>query len=91
MIQFFPTPVLPSKRKFPRLNRALPLVVLGISLAASLWLWRLLDQNFQQKAQSDFDDTTSEISQRIVKRLNDHEQVLLGGVGLFSAQGNVTR
>ncbi len=91
MIQFFPTPVPPSRRKYPRLNRALPLVVLGISLAASLWMWRLLDQSFQQKAQSDFDDTTSEITQRIVKRLNDHEQVLLGGVGLFGAQGNVTR
>ncbi len=69
----------------------LPALVLCASLATSLFLWRLLDENYQSKAAETFNDITTVVSRQIENRLHDHEQVLLGGVGLFNGSGQVTR
>ena len=74
------------------LTRFIPLLVLCISLALSLGMWRTLDNNYRQKAEITYKDLTEDLSQRLVNRLHDHEQVLLGGVGLFNAANTeVTR
>jgi PAS domain S-box-containing protein len=73
------------------LIKILPILVLAISLAASLVLWRMLDASFKQKALSSYDDLTSGITQQIMKRMHDHEQVLLGGAGLFNTMKDVSR
>ncbi len=91
MMNYRPKLVLPPTRKFPWLTKYLPLVVLGISLSVLLMQWRLLDQSFHRTAEGVFDEIASDITNRIVNHLHEHEQVLLGGVGLFNAQGEVTR
>jgi PAS domain S-box-containing protein len=71
--------------------RVLPGAVLGLALTASLALWWMLETSLQEKAEDAFAAHASEISRLIADRLRDHEQVLLGGVGLFSASTAVTR
>jgi PAS domain S-box-containing protein len=78
-------------KKSYRVIKALPFLVLVISLSISLALWRMLDRSLVEKARSVYDDTTDTITRSIVKRLHDHEQVLLGGVGLFNTIGEVQR
>ncbi|MBF0509843.1 MAG: CHASE domain-containing protein, partial [Deltaproteobacteria bacterium] len=73
------------------LFKLLPFLVLGLSLLFTLLLWRMVDTGLRLKAQTIFSDKTNEIAMSIVKRMHDHEQVLLGGVGLFNAIGEVTR
>lgn len=71
--------------------KSLPLLALCIALAASLTLWRMIDLNFRAEAESYFKDISSDITRLIINRLNDHEQVLLGGAGLFNAKRDVSR
>ena len=73
------------------LGRLLPLLVLVISLCATLVMWRMLHDGIDQKIRQLFNVKAKGITTDIVNRLHDHEQVLLGGVGLFSANGDVTR
>ena len=73
------------------LGRLLPLLVLAISLCATLGMWRMLNDGIDQKVRQLFNVKAKGITTDIVNRLHDHEQVLLGGVGLFSANSNVTR
>jgi two-component system cell cycle sensor histidine kinase/response regulator CckA len=51
----------------------------------------MLDRSFKQKAGVVFTDITDDITNHVVKRLHEHEQVLLGGAGLFNASDEVTR
>jgi PAS domain S-box-containing protein len=78
----------PSARRWAQL---LPALVLAVALLGALVAWRLLDTSFRDRAQGIFDSTADEISHRLVQRLHDHEQVLLGAAGLFDARGEVTR
>jgi two-component system, cell cycle sensor histidine kinase and response regulator CckA len=71
--------------------RSMPLLVLVISLCATVFMWRLIDNGFRQEARHDFKDKSFEIVFLINEVLRDHEQVLRGGVGLFNTNGNVTR
>ncbi len=69
-----------------------PLLVLVISLASTFFLWRVIDGGIIDRAEQLFQSRTEEIARRIVKRLHDHEQVLLGGNALFHVKGEtVTR
>ena len=71
--------------------RLLPFGVFGLSLATTGVMWWLVSQSIRQKAYSVYTDRTSEIVERISKRLHDHEQVLRGVAGLFSAKQEVSR
>lgn len=73
------------------LGRMLSFCVFCLSLAASLMLWQALDQSFRERAFLAYSVSTRETVERVIRRLHDHEQVLLGGVGLFDAEGNVRR
>ena len=69
-----------------------PLLVLAISLASTFFLWRIVDRGIIERAEQLFQSQAEEIASRIVKRLHDHEQVLLGGNALFHVKGDaVTR
>jgi PAS domain S-box-containing protein len=70
----------------------IPLLVLAISLASTFFLWRTVDRGRIERAEQLFQRQAEEISSRLVKRLHDHEQVLLGANGLFHVKGDaVTR
>jgi signal transduction histidine kinase len=69
-----------------------PLFVLAVSLASTFFLWRIIDQGITERAEQLFENRVEEIASRLVKRLHDHEQVLLGGNALFHVKGDmVTR
>ncbi len=70
---------------------ALSVLVLCASLGTSLFLWWMLEQSYQNKAAETFAEITSVVSRQIEKRMHDHEQVLLGGVGLFNGSDQVSR
>lgn len=73
------------------LLKYLPLVVFCGSIAISFEIWRLLDQSFREKSLSAFNEITRDITSSFVNRLHEHNQVLLGGVGLFKAKQEVSR
>jgi len=73
------------------LLKILPYAVLFICLFTSLTVWWMLDLSFKEKADASFADVSEDISRRIVKRLHDHEQVLLGGAALFNSFPSVSR
>ncbi|WP_027716622.1 CHASE domain-containing protein [Desulfuromonas sp. TF] len=67
-------------------------MVLAISLAFTFFLWRIVDRGIIERAEQLFQGQAEVIASRIVKRLHDHEQVLLGGNALFHVKGDaVTR
>ncbi len=73
------------------MSRAVPFLVLIISLIMTYVIWFMLDAGFNKGARRDFKDKAAEIVFQINEVLRDHEQVLRGGVGLFNANGTVTR
>ena len=74
-----------------RLPRMLPWLVLVLSLIMSLVIWRLFDQSLHDRAQVLFAEETDIITERIIKRLQDDEQILSGGAGLFNVNNEVSR
>ena len=83
----------PDRRVLPlsRFGRLLPLWTLLFSLVGALAMWNALDQSYHRQAELAFTSSTREIVQRVVRRLHDHEQVLLGGLGLFNTHVEVSR
>ncbi len=77
--------------KNPRIIKLSPFIVLCLSLAISLWQWQMLDKSFREKAHIEYDQITAELTYRIMKHLQNNQQVLLGGAGLFNIKGEVTR
>jgi two-component system, sensor histidine kinase and response regulator len=71
--------------------RVLPAVVLSLSLLCTLAAWRLLDAAAKLRASDEFVRKTTQITGRVCGRLRDFEPVLRGGVGLFDANGAVSR
>ena len=70
----------------------LPLLVLVVSLATTVFLWRSVERGRIERGEQLFQRQAEEIVARIVKRMHDHEQVLLGGNALFHVLGErVTR
>lgn len=66
-------------------------VVLAISLAITWVAWSV-SGNFVRARQADrFQFTTEDIKAAITKRLQDQEEVLRGGVGLYAASDYVSR
>ncbi|HJV66025.1 MAG TPA: CHASE domain-containing protein [Geomonas sp.] len=68
-----------------------PLSVFLVVLTITLLGWRALDEGARLKARTVYQDKTRSIVNRLVDRWRGQEQLLLGGVGLFNAKGEVTR
>lgn len=66
-------------------------IVLGISLLFTIAVWRTLLQRETDAATRQFNLMAGEIVIDIKERLRQHEQILLGGAGLFDASMSVSR
>lgn len=66
-------------------------IVLVTGLLLVVLVWAGLREERARSAQAQFDLHTREVVAAIEQRLRDHEQILLGGAGLFDANGEVTR
>ncbi len=75
-------------RNIPNL---VPLTILASSVCLTLILWSLFDSNLKARSQAIYNERVDEISQRLIKRMHDHEQVLRGAAGLFSVKEEVSR
>ncbi|WP_405119375.1 CHASE domain-containing protein [Pseudomonas leptonychotis] len=71
--------------------RLLPLLVLLCSCMATLFAWHSLRQSQQAAAELHFQQLSVEVLEAIKKRMGDHQQILLGGAGLFEASEAVSR
>jgi PAS domain S-box-containing protein len=78
------------RRYFDRRNRP-AWAVLAFCLCIMLLVWYSTQASKQQNAQTQFKLHVREITQAIQNRLRDHEQILLGGAGLFDASHSVER
>ncbi len=72
-------------------TKMVPIAVLCISLTVTMAIGVLLNYNFQQRADHRFKKITTDIYENIHERLHDHEMILLGAKGVFSARPSVTR
>ena len=79
-----------SNAAFSRQN-ALSWLVLGIGVLATLFIWSYLVDREERAAHREFVLITDDITSAIHKRMIDHEQILLGGAGLFDAAIEVDR
>ena len=78
-------------RAFFSRRNAIAWAVLAIALLANLAVWQYLRSRENLAAERQFELLTSEVSGAIRKRMTDHEQILLGGAGLFDASQQVDR
>ena len=81
--------VSPAKSLFS--SALLPLLVFTMSIMATVVIWIILDDGIDRNIRHEVAAKSDCVTADIVKRLHDHEQLLLGGVGLFNADGEVTR
>ncbi|MEL0167436.1 MAG: CHASE domain-containing protein [Pseudomonadaceae bacterium] len=65
--------------------------VLVLGLLTTLMAWVYLMDRETRAAEREFKLLTDDITEAIRKRMIDHEQILLGGAGLFDASGDVDR
>ena len=75
---------------FSRIN-LLAWAVLVLALGATLLAWYNLRQSQTESATRQFQLLTEELSQAIIKRMEEHESILLGAAGLFDASDKVSR
>ncbi|MEW5771324.1 MAG: CHASE domain-containing protein [Pseudomonadota bacterium] len=66
-------------------------LVLAAGLLPALFVWHTLREQATEHARGQFDLQAREILGAIEQRLYQHEQILLGGAGLFDAGGEVSR
>ncbi|MBT9568994.1 MAG: CHASE domain-containing protein [Thiobacillus sp.] len=65
--------------------------ILAVGLLVVAFVWHGMRDERERSAKAQFELHTRELIASIEKRLRDHEQILLGGAGLFDASANVTR
>ncbi|WP_278447103.1 hybrid sensor histidine kinase/response regulator [Stutzerimonas kunmingensis] len=65
--------------------------MLAFTLLVQLVVWQSLRTNEDRAARQQFQMLGEKVTEAIRKRLRDHEQILLGGAGLFDAVENVSR
>jgi len=80
----------PGKSLFDRRNRP-AWVVLLICLAVTLSAWYGVLMQAKKGAEQQFDLHVRDVVYSIEERLRQHEQILLGGAGLFDASASVSR
>ena len=73
------------------LNRKIAWVALLLTLLATFLTWKSAHEALLQAQRAQFENRIAEVTTAIVKRLQGHEQVLRGLVGLLAASENVTR
>jgi PAS domain S-box-containing protein len=66
-------------------------IALVIPLIITYIGWRVANADDENTARTNFEFKIRETDQAILKRMNAYEQVLLGGIGLFTASDTVTR
>jgi PAS domain S-box-containing protein len=84
----------PSHSKFLlkwRFSPYLPFLLFFIWLLLSVFGWNELRQENARNRKDKFELIVGDVLSRIEMRLRQHEQILLGGAGLFDAQESVTR
>ena len=69
----------------------LPLATLVVALSITLLMWRAYDNSLKARSKTVFQDKTARISDSIIERMRDHEEVLRGAAGLFSVKEDVSR
>jgi PAS domain S-box-containing protein len=72
-----------------RLGLAWAVLVAGLLLV--MLVWGALQAQKSRSAEQEFELHVREVTAAIQKRLRDHEQILLGGAGLFDASHSVSR
>lgn len=72
-------------------SRALPTAVLSLTLVLTWWVWRESTLSAEKVTRLNFRELIDGVQHRINDRISDCASVLLGGVGLFSVHGEVTR
>lgn len=65
--------------------------MMAFTLLVQLVVWQSLRTNEDRAARQQFQMLGEKVTEAIRKRLRDHEQILLGGAGLFDAVENVSR
>ncbi|WP_313284701.1 hybrid sensor histidine kinase/response regulator [Stutzerimonas kunmingensis] len=65
--------------------------MLAFTLLVQLVVWQSLRTNEDRAARQQFQMLGEKVTEAIRKRLRDHEQILLGGAGLFDAVESVSR
>ena len=78
------------RQLFSRKN-SIAWAMLVFTLLVQLVVWQSLRTNEDRAAQQQFQLLGEKVTEAIRKRLRDHEQILLGGAGLFDAAKNVSR
>lgn len=82
----------PNAHSFSLRHLWFPLLVLVISLVITFFFWRAIERMDVERAEQIFQAKAEEIVSQLIRRLHDHEQVLLGANALFHMQGGaVTR
>lgn len=72
-------------------NESTAWVVFAASLIITIFSWWLTNQYAEQRAHDRFSFEAHQASHAIFKRMQEYEQVLRGGVGLFVSSDTVTR
>ena len=87
-----PAVSVPDAQAFSLRHLWFPLLVLTVSLVITFFFWRTIERATVERAEQIFQAEAQEISSQLIKRLHDHEQVLLGANALFHVEGDaVTR
>lgn len=68
-----------------------PLVVLLASLTATFFLWNFSAARTRLLAEIELNEHAQQISNQILKRLEENETILLGGEALFSVRGDALK
>lgn len=72
-------------------NETTAWIVLAISLGITVFSWWLSNNHVEARAKERFEFEVQKARQAIVKRMQEYEQVLRGGAGLFISSDQVTR
>ena len=67
------------------------LLILLLSLGVTFYAWKMVAHFVYEKNAAQFAALARESETALLHRVESYEHVLLGGVGLFQANGNVTR
>ena len=75
----------------PGVIAKLPWLVLGLAVTGTLAAWYLAQASVLETAQIEFASSVKNATDDIQDRMHAYEQVLRGGVALFSARGSIDR
>ena len=78
-------------QRSPFSSRVVPLATLMVALIFTLLMWKTFDNSLKARSEAMFEDDTEGISDSIIKRMREHEQVLRGAAALFSVKEDVSR